>query len=100
MTGLPPAVMAANRPVQEKDSARPIAVAQQPAPASLAQNVRKVYTREDFASNKSWVSGFVCGKCGCQDLRVFRTERCPESRAIVRTRICRNCGEKVKTVEQ
>ena len=89
---IPAAVMAANRPVQ--DDGQPAAAA--PSPVVGA---RRVYTREDFAAGQ-WSSGFACSKCGCQDLRVHRTDRRPESSAIVRTRICRNCGEIKRTVEQ
>jgi len=102
-SGLPASVMAANHPVEsdrEEDGSNPTPSTRTVPPPPTALNMRRVYTREDFLPGKAWVSGFACGKCGCEDLRVFRTERCPESRAVVRTRICRNCGEKVKTVEQ
>ena len=90
---IPAAVMAANRPVQDES---PAPAAPSPSPVVGA---RRVYTRKDFASGQ-WSSGFACSKCGCQDLRVHRTDRRPESSAIVRTRICRNCGEIKMTVEQ
>jgi hypothetical protein len=100
-TGLPACVIAANSRVQT-DGEQPDAPDRpaRPAAASVVTG-RREYTREDFAAAAGgWVSGFACKRCGCQDMRVHRTERCLDSAAVVRTRVCRNCGEKVKTVEQ
>lgn len=43
--------------------------------------------------------GFSCRKCGCRDLRVYRTERLREGR-VRRIRYCRNCGTRKTTVEK
>jgi hypothetical protein len=42
--------------------------------------------------------GILCPRCGCPDLRVYRTSRRERSR--VRVRICRHCGRRVQTREQ
>lgn len=43
-------------------------------------------------------SGMRCPVCDCCDLRAWATRRRAER--IVRVRVCRNCGERVTTVER
>lgn len=38
-----------------------------------------------------------CPKCGKERVRVFDTARYEES--VIRTRVCRSCGYKYKTIE-
>jgi len=43
-------------------------------------------------------SGLVCRKCGCHNFRVDYTR--PKPDAIMRRRICRNCGAALITWER
>lgn len=43
--------------------------------------------------------GLVCAKCGCHHLPVQSTRKWTTGK-VLRTRICRNCGQKVETLEQ
>jgi len=39
----------------------------------------------------------ACTRCGCCDLRVFRTRHKPNR--IIRERLCRHCGKRILTTE-
>ncbi len=41
--------------------------------------------------------GIECPRCGCRDLRVYRTTNLRAS--IIRIRYCRNCGATIPTRE-
>jgi len=42
--------------------------------------------------------GIICPKCGCRDWRVTNT--IVHNGSIIRYRVCRNCGRKVRTKER
>lgn len=43
--------------------------------------------------------GLACRRCGCRDLRVYYTRK-QRNGQVLRRRYCRNCGERVFTVER
>ena len=47
---------------------------------------------------KEKTAGLGCGKCGCRDLRVVKTEKV--GKFIRRRRVCRNCGKVKYTRER
>ena len=47
---------------------------------------------------KEKTAGLACGKCGCRDLRVTKTEKV--GRFVRRRRECRHCGKAVYTRER
>jgi len=53
---------------------------------------------------KSWSPpvdqlGLGCRRCGCQHFYVVYTRRAPGGK-LIRRRECRNCGQRMTTVEQ
>jgi DNA-directed RNA polymerase subunit RPC12/RpoP len=80
----------------------PVAELQQPQTLSSAPSVAVLPEPEprpaSFAEMMQGGRGLVCRKCGCRHFLVDHTRTAPG--AIVRHRICRNCGQKRLTWER
>jgi len=62
------------------------------------QTLLQMKTDGATEDEKAEQSGLMCKKCGCHNFRVNYTR--PKAGAIMRRRICRNCGTALITWER